>query len=248
MSVTTLVAFCKKEWAVVSANLWHFIVAALVCLGIGYGWAGHEDKGHDEALQDQLALEKQGRGNDKTSYEQRISGKDDLLTEYRTQLQLAQMKAQVSPPSSGNALTVKETQRQLNVAATRYSNASNKQLSDWAEDLAGKIRKLSEGYETNLLKSTQERDAAMGAFPGKSKEEQNRVWESFNARDMQYSSTMLQEYNAKYKADAIVISDEMLSRLPPGTRNDFAHYDNAAAGIERISTDLERLARLLPLH
>lgn len=239
--VQQLLALARKEWQTVKGAPWLLGFVVLICMTLGYQWALHEEKGHEQSLSDLLNLEKQGRDNEKSALEQRIAGKDDLLTDYRSRLLMAEMQTRTPIPGAAT-----ETQRRLNTAATRFSSAKSADLSRMAIELAGKIRKLSQefGLKRNTIVSEQMESVANAQ--SKPREEQNKIWARFSGMTMNTYTQETDEYSARYKADAIVLSDEMLSRLPPGTRNDFVHYDTAAAGIERIATDLERLAKLLP--
>lgn len=64
----------------------------------------------------------------------------------------------------------------------------------------------------------------------------------------QFGITINSEYNNKYKVDAILLRDELLSRLPAETQKGkeylYEHPTNLI-GMEIVTTDLERMAKLL---
>jgi hypothetical protein len=216
-----ILVLAKKESATVKGAPVFFVIIVCMSISFGYGVAIHVEKGHEESLSDLLSLEKSGRANDKSMLEQRITNKDDLLTDYRSKLLIADLKGQPFPQP---AIHVTETQRQLSRAATRFSNASNAQLRTMGVQLANNIRVVAH--------------KAMAVEGG----DQFRM----------AINDALFEYQTKYQADAVVLKDEMLTRLS-GTLLGRAPYidteysvANNPLVLNEVASDLETLAKKLP--
>ncbi len=109
---------------------------------------------------------------------------------------------------------------------TRFSRFSNSQLRDMAIRLAQQIRAVGQ----NALQSEMN-----GTAKG------NSLTVSTNAQF---------EYSNKYKTDAIVLRDEILSRLPLLDRRDSTdsmyQFANNANGLFVVADDLETIAKKLP--
>jgi len=225
VAFTQFVAHIRKEWQTVKGAPFTFVVTVLLCLGIGYTWAGHEDKGHEQSLSDLLTLEKSGRANEQLLLQQRIGSKDDLLTDYRSKLLIADMKGQLS---SQSAPRITETQRQFSRAATRFSNATNEELRSMGIKLAQQIRALTQKASTMADQGITDQQSFLAAI-----------------REATF------EYQSKYQADAIVLRDELVSRLPLLPRPIWQDltYSNAnnTHRLEDIASDLETLAKKLPV-
>jgi hypothetical protein len=155
---------------------------------------------------------------------ERIAGKDDQLTDYRAKnLELQGKLPSISAPQSKMKDSSHPYREQLRQSATRYSNASNRELAQAAILLANNIR-----------------DAAQA--------ERNRPIET----KPPYRNDGVFEYQSRFQGDAIVLRDEMLSRLPfnvkrePEADMEYSHANNPI-GFEMVASDLDRLAKLLPI-
>jgi len=160
-----------------------------------------------------------------TSSKNRIEIKDDQISEYRERLHLV--------PSD----------------TTEFSKLTNKELYDKTINLVQKIRTfltaremtqrelLYSGYKTDYRKLTEE--------------ERQKAWNEETRKSMMDSLKMSSEYDANYKIDSILLRDELLSRLPKGSKNEqeyrtYEHPTNTI-GMSMVVDDLERMAKLLPL-
>ena len=220
MALAEFLSFVRKEWLTVTGAPFTFVFAFVLCLGIGYEWAAHEGSSHEQSLTDQLNIEKQGRTNDKSLLEQRIASKDDLLSDYRSKLLIAEMKEQPAP----SAPHITETQRQLSKAATRFSNATNAQLRTMGVQLANNIRLVA--HKAMAVQGSDQLRIAI--------------------------NDAMFEYQTKYQADAIVLKDEMLTRLSGTLLERPSYMDteytlaNNSLVLEQVAVDLETLAKKLP--
>lgn len=156
--------------------------------------------------------------------QQRLSAKDDQLAEYRERLHLAP------------------------AGQTAYSQLTNGELKQRALRLIGNIREFLERTGEEDRKVTFAQFAAMSM--AKSEEEKNQLWhrqtEEMSRRSFQRSA----DYDRQFKVEAILLRDEILSRLPPTARDDrkFGLYEHPTnpIGMGMVADDLERLARSLP--
>jgi hypothetical protein len=91
----------------------------------------------------------------------------------------------------------------------------NPQLKTAALKTVAGIRKLIGDYskagEANSIKRMQ----AMSQASTLPREEQNKIWNSFNQTDTTTFRDCLNSYVSDYKVDASLYRQEMLSRLPP---------------------------------
>jgi hypothetical protein len=115
-----------------------------------------------------------------------------------------------------------EKREEFNRSTTRFSNASNKDLVLMGNRLADDILKLG--------KNTHDR---------------------IKAGNLNALQDAIFSYQTSYQADAIVLRDEMLSRLPVVHRENWADImyqtPNNLFGLDDVATDLKRLAALLPV-
>jgi hypothetical protein len=85
-----------------------------------------------------------------------------------------------------------------------------------------------------------------------SEEERRRDFEAMtNALSSSFFETVA-GYDSRYKVDAILLRDELLSRLPDASKNErefqlYEHPTNTFV-MERVCDDLERLAKSLPVN
>lgn len=226
--ISEFLAYLHKEGRIVKDAPLTFVVAIVLGAVAGLAYAKHDDASHLQSVSDLLESEKQGRANEKSLLEQRIASKDDLLTDYRSKLLIADQRASNVPVAGAAAPRVEDKQRQLYTAATRFSRASNPQLRSMGIKLAQEIREIADNailsYSAPMQLSASE----------------------MLIKNHQYMS----EYENKYEADAIVIRDELLSRLPLLQRPDYVNseYEHPTnpLGLKEVASDLDTLARRLP--
>jgi hypothetical protein len=154
----------------------------------------------------------------------RVDAKDDQLNDYRARIVAADSGTKSGKTASHDAAVVRQ---RFNASTTRFSNASNAQLEKLGGKLASEILDLAKKAEEPLQSMQTSTDIFTRA-----------VYEANFA------------YESKYQADAMVLRDEILSRLPLVHRailNDamYEHPTNPT-GLEMVAADLGRLAKMLP--
>jgi hypothetical protein len=131
---------------------------------------------------------------------------------------------------------------------TVYSNTPNKELKPRTMQLVKNIRELVDAHkkqDRELLSVFDNRDRADMA-----KNERTRVRDQWiKESDMAHDSFMRQ-YKEKYWADAILLRNELLRRLPKNLRQPelsaIYQYPTNILGVEAIADNLELLAKSLP--
>ena len=126
--------------------------------------------------------------------------------------------------------------------------------------ISGKALKISSDIRSALEKAREESNKTH--FNGFEKmrtandeAERQRIWNNMNLQSVQSLSAVMEFYSKNLKIDAIILRDEMRSRLPPDLR-DFGsdHSKNRDREYEHpvntfcltgVADDLERLAKLL---
>jgi len=111
------------------------------------------------------------------------------------------------------------------------------------------IRSLLEEYQS---KNNELFSSRFSNFEKLSEEERHRHWVEETNKSTQLLSQLQAAYNSKYKINAILLRDELLSRLPKEItkdRNDINRsYENVVNTLDilEVADDLERLSKLLP--
>lgn len=81
-------------------------------------------------------------------------------------------------------------------------------------------------------------------------EERQRLWHKFTSAMSRTSSERMSEWERRFKVEALVLRDELLSRLPKQqvTKRTDSSYENPVNyfGYCDVADDLERMARQLP--
>jgi hypothetical protein len=154
-----------------------------------------------------------------------IQQKDDLLDEYRQRLKM------IPQDETGS----------------KYSRMTNDELKQAGLELVGKVRGLIvESQRKSHALIMAQRAKMMNA---KSPEEQNQAWGKFSDQLGYEIYEARDEYDKRFKIDAILLRDEMLSRLPGTARNKRAYsiYEHPTnpIGMGMVADDLERLAKSL---
>jgi len=156
------------------------------------------------------------------------------------------LKVEIKPESIGQVqdLLKSVTERGL----TAYPRLTNKELRDRTMELVAQIHDLLaqlQHEQNNLL--FQQRAVMMKA---QSDEEKERLWNEHTNAIIDLSTTFMQEFNKRFKIEAILLRDEMLSRLPEAALDSrkalFYDLPTNPLGIEEVVSDLERLAKTLP--
>ena len=131
---------------------------------------------------------------------------------------------------------------------TIYSNTSNKELKPRVIGLVKNIRELAFAYrnkDRELTAAFDKRDNA-----GSTKNENKRVREEWIRESDAAHDSFMREYKEKYWADALLLRNELLRRLPKQFRQPqlaaIYQYPTNLLGVEAIADNLELLAKSLP--
>jgi len=156
--------------------------------------------------------------------DQRLLAKDDLIAEYRERLHLVPG----SDKSSFSLLTNKELKEKtfLFVKAMR------------------EFRARIELQQNSLL--DQEMTAMRAAT---SEEERNKLWEQHTRQLTGSHFDLESQYSKKFRVDAVLIRDELLTRLPTFVDPKADHWyelPGAYWSSLYVADDLERLGKILP--
>lgn len=131
---------------------------------------------------------------------------------------------------------------------TVYTNTSNKELKPRVMRLVNDIRQLVYTYKKKdgeLLAASDKRDRADA-----SKEERKRFRDQWIKDSDSAHDATLRQYKEKYWADAILLRNELLRRLPKKMQqpqlSGIYQYPTNILGVEVIADNLELLAKSLP--
>lgn len=159
---------------------------------------------------------------------ERLQIKNDQLDEYRQRLHLV--------PVSG----------------TSFSRMSNKELKGKTLDVILGIREfLNKVKNEDRQISDQEWNKVVSARQSaKSEEDKERIWKSYSSKVYERILQREAQYYQNFKVDAILLRDEILSRLPKSVKNEkvYIYYERSFNIFETplVADDLERLAKSLP--
>lgn len=152
-----------------------------------------------------------------------LLAKDDQLAEYRERLHL-------TPASRGG-----------------FSRLTHAELKQKALGLVQQIRTFLVKHETENRKVSDSKWQQM--VMAKTEEEKQRLWNEHTNISTQFYLRLNSEYNQQYKVDAILLRDEILSRLTKDSKNErsFHMYEHPTnpIGMGMVADDLERLAKSL---
>lgn len=154
---------------------------------------------------------------------ERLAAKDQQLDDYRERLHLA--------PASGSSFS-KQSHTELQTEALKFVAS----LRDWLSLRHGQD---AERQHQQWVAMTRAADEA----------EKKRLWDAHTADLIKSSAMLNSEYDAKFKVKAIVLRDELLSRVkhpePTGHAHQMYDHPTNPIGMGMVADDLERLARLL---
>jgi hypothetical protein len=154
---------------------------------------------------------------------ERLTSKDDQINEYRQRLHL------------------------VDTDKTAYSQLTNQELRGASAKPASRLREYVDQREQQDMRRL---DASrLQMLNAKSEEERQRVWNA-ETSTLLTSPTLNSEYSAKFLSDAILLRDELLSRLPKEQKNPSAYsiyeYPTNPIGLRMVIEDLKRLSKNLP--
>lgn len=129
----------------------------------------------------------------------------------------------------------------------QYTALADEDLAEAARRAAGNLREFGVECDQTFNKMSEIRWYRFEL--AKTPERQLVVWKEFMGDVARILIKWHQDYEQKFKADAMLLRDEMLARLPPEARNDDV-YPRYARGlgtydVMEIADDLFRLAGLL---
>jgi len=154
---------------------------------------------------------------------ERLAAKDELLDEYRERLNLV--------PSSGNKFS-RLTHKELQEQALRFVES----LRAWYASSEAETRSIAEQQWHAMTRAQTE-------------EERHRLWEAHTSTHTNGLSSLMRDFEQKFKVDAILIRDELTTRLPATERNlqIERRYEMPVNTfcIRTVADDLERKAKLL---
>ena len=154
---------------------------------------------------------------------ERIVAKDEQLDGYRERLHLV--------PAHGS-----EFSRLSHVELQKQSLQFVSSLRDWL----GKRRSQD---------SDRQHQQWLAMTSAKGEADRKRLWDAQTTDLMRSSTTFNNEYDAQFKVKAMVLRDELLTRvqLPDPTRIDNHMYEHPTnpIGMGMVADNLERMARLL---
>ena len=214
----------QKEWGVLKQAPIAFAVLVALAFGLAFAFVSYMHNERFASLEQQVKTAKEetdGANSKNDLLKERLEAKDDQLTDYR-----ARLLSQNAPASNPTAKTDQRRQ-QLSQSATRFSGASNEELRNMGIAQAHLIRSVAQ-KPLDVLNKQGSNDQFKIAV-----------------------SDAMFEYQNKYQADAIVLRDEMISRLarplqrPSWVDTEYSMANNPLV-LQDVAADLEVLAKKLP--
>jgi hypothetical protein len=129
-----------------------------------------------------------------------------------------------------------------------YRDLSNEDLSEKGVAMARALRGLAREMMAadEKLRSRCDRDSELA----KSEQAKNQLQQSCNDESLKATQNILAQYEAKYKAEVLILREEMLHRLPELRQKAvppiLASHPTNALGLGEVASTLEVLAKLLP--
>lgn len=157
-------------------------------------------------------------------YRERIARKDEWIEEYRQRLHL------------------------VDTDKTSYSKLTNKELKTKAVNL---IYQMREYLSKKTIEENKYKAIMCEAFwKSKSNEQKDKIVAASFEPIIQLKSSNMLEYAEKFQTKAILIRDELLSRLPKNQKDNTYYklypYVSNPSLLKMVIDDLERLSKSLP--
>jgi hypothetical protein len=154
---------------------------------------------------------------------ERLALKDQQLDDYRERLGLA--------PSSGS----------------KFSKLSHRELQEHTLRFVEKLRLWFSASEAETRRNAEQQWNALTR--AQDENQRRQLWEAHTSTHTSGLYKLMSEFDLKFKVDAILLRDELASRLPapahdPRLDHRYEHPTNTF-GIQAIADDLERKAKLL---
>jgi hypothetical protein len=153
---------------------------------------------------------------------QQLAHKDQLIEGLKERVEMM--------PAPGSPLS-RLSHSELKTNALKFVHS----LREWLEHGSGKERLRQEAYRRERQKAV-------------TTEDKQRLWDSDVEASNQSDNAQITEYNIKFKGQAILLRDELMSRTPRSQNAcNLAMYDHVVNTlmIQKLATDLEGLALLL---
>lgn len=154
---------------------------------------------------------------------ERLAAKDQQLDEYRERLHLA--------PAVGSAFA-KQSHKELQIETLKFVAS----LREW---LALRREQDSQRQHQQWAAMAHATDEAL----------KKHLWDAHTGELIRLSTTLNNEYDSKFKVKAIVLRDELMSRVPHPDPKAHSHqmYEHPTnpIGMGTVADDLEHMARLL---
>jgi hypothetical protein len=175
----------------------------------------------DSSYAGQLALKGEQitlRDNQIKFKDDQLKFKDDQISEYRERL------------------------HELPPAQSVYTRMTNAELQKKTLTVVQKLRQFIEKSQYPIFRASYP--------PNATEEEKSRIWQEETQREITASQNFLIAYNKQFKDDVLLLYEELRSRLAP-KENDkdqtFFYEHPNGIGMEMAASDLERLAKSLPI-
>ncbi len=212
-----------QYWFIVKRAPLPFFISFMLGLGLAHWWSGKQLK----SLKQKHRAEIQSYNAQISWLQQRLFGKDDLLNQYREKLNLSRLALQQDQ--------------------TTMSGSTNAQLKRRALQLVGEVRNLVAQWQAQTAGGSPadlnsvEKDKTDGekTVPSQQASKGNTL----------LTSELVSQYDKEFKTAAIMLRDEISSRLPEKTKMlayGFYEHPTDSDGIRMATDDLERLATALP--
>jgi hypothetical protein len=215
--------FLQQNWNVITSAPLAFICFAIIIIPIVYFLTGTIYKEHIETLKDSLAKHDRNYTDQINILNARLASKDDLIDEYRQRLHLVDTK------KTASSLLTNEELR------TKTSNLIS-QMREFLNRIDQQSRDRSASYWQQMQQA-------------KTEEERHKAWNEQTSRLIREPSLNI-EYGEKFKSDAIILRDEMLSRLPKDQKSIMAYsmyeYPINSIVLQMVIDDLDKLSKSLP--
>lgn len=179
-------------------------------------------------------------------WHQRTSETTVIKPESPRQASITSSAREAARPAKILPAATKPKTRTSHVKQTAYSQLGNRELSIEVTNLVLKMnlyleqKKNQEAKQSEFFKQ-QMREA-------KTEQEKKLVMEAETHNTVTMPAIDI-EYNEKFKSDAVLLRDELLSRLPKDANKDrsymYEHPGNTI-GLQKIIDDLKMLAKRLP--
>jgi hypothetical protein len=129
-----------------------------------------------------------------------------------------------------------------------YRDLSNEDLSEKGLAMARALRALTREM---LVADEKLRSRCDGETElAKTEQAKNQLRQSCNGESLKATQNFLAQYEAKYKAEVLILREEMLHRLPELREKAvppiLASHPTNALGLGEVASTLEVLAKLLP--